>query len=629
MIELPADLAEVLKTVQSSPNGSGIAFPDADEGRLAELAAAWEAWNTAADPRVRSIVASAQQALAHMSGEAADNFQQYLEKYAGRDNAHAVTTLETGLAMARCLRGASDSVTRAKTAMVQQLRSTKEYLDAGLPGALPEVAGQSEGVRKAAESCKEFAGQVGADVDSMLRQSAGQVERMTGAGQACLLGGVGTAYSATAAAGVDGPADGAAGGASAAAARPVLAGLGGPATLRSEFASAEVPGAAACRPGAGAPPGLNLAGFTGADAGTGAQSGPSSGGVGDPAAAAGSSSGSLGAAGAGGAGGRLAAGGGLSGRARAGSTPSVAGASLGMRSGTAAGAAGAAGRAGTVGQAAPGMTRQTPASGTAGTGARAGAGAAAAGASAGRGPGMGGMHGMGHGGGRKGPHGRPRAGLVVEQVAEDEALADSGVHGRATEAQPGDRQTQRARQRWLDDARTGTVEQRRAGAPPAAAAREERPPAPAGDFLTQLTGVVLGPKAGNGGQPGAGTATGMSGAGAGAGAGAGVGQPEGRPSAEAPYPEQIGAAAARRQGAPGQGAPGIGAGAPNGADTGGKPAQRWEEGGYQVPSPQLRAALAKLAAAGELDRARSRQGGPEAVRAGGEPPAVTGRGENV
>ncbi|WP_371493543.1 hypothetical protein OG871_38725 [Kitasatospora sp. NBC_00374] len=596
MIELPADLAEVLKTVQSSPNGSGIAFPNADEGRLAELATAWEAWNTAADPRVRSIVASAQQAMAHMSGAAADTFQQYLEKYAGHDNAHAVTTLETGLTMARCLRGASDTVTQAKTAMVQQLRSTKEYLDAGLPGALPEVAAQSEGVRKTADSCKEFAGQVGADVDSMLRQSAGQVERMTGAGKVCLLGGVGTAYSATAAAGVDSPADGAAGGASAVAARPVLAGLGGPGTLRSEFASAEVPGAAACRPGAGAPPGLNLAGFTGADAGTGAQGGPSSGGVGDPAAAAGSSSGSLGAAGAAGA---LGAGGGSAGRARAGSMPSFAGAGLGTQSVTAAGAAGAAGRAGTVGQAAPGMTRQTPASGTAGTGTRAGAAAGAS--AAGRGPGMGGMHGMGHGGGKKGSRGRRRAGLVVEQAPEqDEALADSGVHGQATEAQLGDGQTQRARQRWLDDARTVTVEQRRAGAPQAAAAGEERPPAPAGDLLTQLTSVVLGPKAGNGGQTGTGTVTGVGGAGA--GAGAGVGQTEGRPSAEAAYLEQTGAAAARRQGAPGQGASGIGAGAPNGADTGGKPAQLREEGGYQVPSPQLRAALAKLAAAGELDK---------------------------
>lgn len=611
MIELPADLAEVLKTVQSSPNGSGIAFPDADEARLAELAAAWEAWNTAADPRVRSIVASAQQAMAHMSGAAADNFQQYLEKYAGRDDAHAVTTLEAGLTMARCLRGAAETVTQAKTAMVQQLSSTKEYLDAGLPGALPEVAARSEGVRKTADSCKEYAGQVGADVDSMLRQSAGQVERMTGAGKVCLLGGVGTAYSATAAAGADGPVDGAAGGASAVAARPVLAGLGGPGTLRSEFASAEVPGAAACRPGTGAPPGLNLAGFSGAAGGVGPGSGvpgSTAGGVGEAPGVGVSAAGTPGAVAAragGGAHGVGGSGGLGGGRARAG-VPSFSGSgAFGGASGASAlaGAAGAAARAGTVGQAAgAGSTRQTMAAGAgAGAGTKAGPGVGAG--AAGR-TGMGGMPGGGHGpagmggsrgkGKRAGARGSARSDRFGQEVPEDEEeiLTDAGVQGLAAQAPAGDREAQRARRRWLDGARTDAVGGRHwtADAAPAAA-QEERPPAAGSDLLTQLTSVVLGPQAA--GAAGAAGSSGPPGGGSGGG----------ERSAEAAYLAQLQASAGRGRGEPEQGVGAAAAAkAPGGAAEAGQRAPIREEGGYQVPSPTLRAALAKLAASGDLDK---------------------------
>ncbi|MFJ3787287.1 hypothetical protein [Kitasatospora sp. NPDC090091] len=606
MIELPADLAAVLTAVTSHENGAGIAFPDADEDRLAELARAWDAWNTVAEPRVRAIVASAQQAAAHMSGPAADGFRQYLEKYAGRDDTHAVTVLESGLAMARCLHEASGTVGRTKTAMVQQLRSTKEYLDGSMPGAAPAAAAQSEGVRLAADSCKHYVGQASADVDSMLRQNAGSVDRMVSAGQVCALGGAGGPGAGAGGTDAGDPGAGTGGGAGGDA-RPVLAGLGAPEAPRTESARAEVPGRESgpvCRPGGAAVPGLNLAGFTGVTTGSGAQGGLSSGGAGDPAGAAGASSGALGTGGvlgpggaAGGAGavdGRRAVGGGSAGRARAGAMPSFTGAGLGMPSGTAA-AAGAGSRAGAVGRGASGTTRQTLGPGAAGTGARAGAGASAAGVgAAGRGPGPGGVHGLGRGGGKKGTRGRRRPDLALGQAPEeDEATADSAVHGPAAEARIGDGQEQRAHRRWLDDARTEAAEQRRTGAPQAAAAGAEPPPAPAADLLTQLTSVVLGPEAGSGGRPGEGTASGTAGDAAGTGgAEAGAGRTEGRPAAPAAHP----------RGGVGPGPAGTVGAAPTGPDAGGRPAPLREEGGYQVPSPQLRAVLAKLAAAGEFDK---------------------------
>ncbi|MFI6850120.1 hypothetical protein ACIBJD_36915 [Kitasatospora sp. NPDC050467] len=612
MIELPADLAEVLKTVQSSPNGSGIAFPNTDEGQLAELAAAWEAWNTAADPRVRAIVASAQQAMAHMSGAAADNFRQYLEKYAGRDDAHAVTTLEAGLTMAQCLRGASDTVTQAKTAMVQQLRAAKEYLDTGLPGALPEVAARSEGVRKTADLCRQHTGQVGADVDSMLRQSAGQVERTTDAGKVCLLGGVGTAYSTTAASGVDGPADAAAGGASAVAARPVLAGLGGPGTLRSEFASAQVPGATVCRPGAGAMPGLNLAGLSGTATGEGTGAGvpgASGGGAGDVSGAGVPASGSPGAdarAGGGAHGGGGAGGGGPRAGAHsfrgAGAFGGASGASGASAIAGAAGAAGAAARAGMVGQTVGARsTWQTVAPGAGqGAGAKAAPGAGAAGRTGtggapggGRGPaGMGGAHGKGKRGAGRGSARFRGFGQAIPED-EDEILTDSGIQGLAARAPVGDREAERARRRWLDEVRADAADRRHPTADAApAAVQEERPAAATGDLLTQLTSAVLGPQAVVGGPGG--------------GSGASAGSPgggSGERSAEAAHLDQVQAAAGRGRGElePGAGAAGS-AKASDGAAAAGKRAPIREEGGYRVPSPTLRAALAKLAASGELDK---------------------------
>ncbi|MCG6493143.1 hypothetical protein [Kitasatospora sp. A2-31] len=604
MIELPADLAAVLTTLRSHENGAGIAFPDADEDRLAELARAWDTWNTAAEPRVRAIVASAQQAAAHMSGPAADGFRQYLEKFAGRDDTHAVTVLESGLAMARCLHEASGTVGRTKTAMVQQLRSTKEYLDGSMPGAAPAEAARSEGVGLAVDSCRHYVGQASADVDSMLRRNAGSVDRMDSAGQACALAGAGGPGAGAGGTDAGGPGAGTGGG-TGGDARPVLAGLGAPEVPRTGSLRAEVldrEGGTACRPGGAAVPGLNLAGFTGAGTGTGAQGGLSAGGAADPAGAGGASSSVLGpggAAGAGGAGGlggpggRRAGVGGSAGRARAGAVPSFAGAGLGLPSGTAAAAA-AGSRAGAGGHGPSGTTRQPSGAGASGTGVRAGAGASAVGAGvAGRGPVPGGLHAPGRGGGKKGIRGRRRPDLVVGQAPEqDEAVSDDAVHGPAAEARPGDRQEQRAHRRWLDDARTEAGERRPAEAPQAAAAGAEPPPDPAADLLTQLTSVVLGPDAGTGGRPGEGT-TGTAGGAVGTGgAEAASGRTEGRSAAPA----------AHLRGVVGAAPAGAVGGAQAGPEAGGRPAPLREEGGYQVPSPQLRAALAKLAAAGEFDR---------------------------
>ncbi|MFD0264299.1 hypothetical protein ACFVH7_39240 [Kitasatospora indigofera] len=190
MIELPSDLAEVLKVVQSNEHGSSIVFPNANEELLAELAAAWEAWNTAAEPAVRTIVASANRAMANMSGTAADSFEAYLRKYAGTDQSHAVTTLDAGVAMAQSLRGAEQAVTQTKGEMVRELRYAKEYMDQNPAGKHDDIA-QSEGIKTAADTYNRYVGQVGTSVDSMLRESAGHIERMTGAGQVATLGGHG------------------------------------------------------------------------------------------------------------------------------------------------------------------------------------------------------------------------------------------------------------------------------------------------------------------------------------------------------------------------------------------------------------------------------------------------------
>ncbi|MCU7821054.1 hypothetical protein KSNIM_05125, partial [Kitasatospora sp. DSM 101779] len=190
MIVLPPDLAEVLKVVQSNEHGSGVVFPDANEDLLAELADAWEAWNAAAEPAIRTIVASANRAMANMSGAAAESFQGYLHKYAGSDQSHAATTLDAGAAMAQSLRGAHQAVSQTKSEMVRELQYAKEYMEQNPAGKHDDIA-QSEGIKTAADTYNTYVGQVGNGIDTMLRQSAGHVERMTSAGQVARLGGSG------------------------------------------------------------------------------------------------------------------------------------------------------------------------------------------------------------------------------------------------------------------------------------------------------------------------------------------------------------------------------------------------------------------------------------------------------
>ncbi|RKE22228.1 hypothetical protein [Streptomyces sp. TLI_171] len=190
MIELPADLAEVLKTVQSNENGADIAFPDGDEELLAELGAAWDKWNEVAESHVRAITEAAQRAMGSMSGPAAESFQQYLEKFAGGDGSHVATTLQSGQVMASSLHGAAQAVSGTKSEMVRELQYAKEYMEQNPAGKHDDIA-QSEGIKQAAAVYHQYIGQVGNGVDGMLRKSADHITEMTGMGQTCALNGSG------------------------------------------------------------------------------------------------------------------------------------------------------------------------------------------------------------------------------------------------------------------------------------------------------------------------------------------------------------------------------------------------------------------------------------------------------
>ncbi|GJF33972.1 hypothetical protein KNE206_66720 [Kitasatospora sp. NE20-6] len=202
MIELPADLAEVLKTVQSNENGADITFPDGDEELLADLAAAWDKWNQVADSHVVAIVEAAQRAMTSMSGPAADSFHQYLQKFAGGEGSHVATTLQSGHTIATSLQGASRAVSDAKNEMIRELQYAKEYMEAHPAGKHDDIA-QSEGVKEAAAVYHRYIGQVGGHVDTTLRQSADHIADMTGMGQTCTLNGT-TASGSSGTGGIDG-----------------------------------------------------------------------------------------------------------------------------------------------------------------------------------------------------------------------------------------------------------------------------------------------------------------------------------------------------------------------------------------------------------------------------------------
>ncbi|MGW4378483.1 WXG100-like domain-containing protein [Kitasatospora sp. NPDC004531] len=190
MIVLPADLAEVLKTVQKNENGKDIAFPDANEELLAELAAAWDEWNRIADTHVRAITEAAQRAMASMSGPAADSFQQYLQKFAGGEDSHVATTLQSGNAIATSLHGATGAVIDTKNEMVRELQYAKKYMEQNPAGKNDDIA-NSAGIKQAAAVYHQYVGQVVGEVDGKLRKNAGHLADMTGMAKSCALNGAG------------------------------------------------------------------------------------------------------------------------------------------------------------------------------------------------------------------------------------------------------------------------------------------------------------------------------------------------------------------------------------------------------------------------------------------------------
>lgn len=186
MIELPPDLAEVLKIVQSNEHGAGIAWPNGDEDALAELSEAWKTWNSAAAVHTRTILAGAAQARQNMSGDAADQYEEYLRKYATREDSHLGTTLDAGLAVADSLQGATHAVTQTKTEMTRELQYAKDYIASHPAGKHDDVA-KSEGIKQAADTYHGYINEASGSIDSMLRQNSAHLDRMDGAGQAATL----------------------------------------------------------------------------------------------------------------------------------------------------------------------------------------------------------------------------------------------------------------------------------------------------------------------------------------------------------------------------------------------------------------------------------------------------------
>ncbi|MCU7821055.1 hypothetical protein KSNIM_05130, partial [Kitasatospora sp. DSM 101779] len=247
--------------------------------------------------------------------------------------------------------------------------------------------------------------------------------------------------------------------------------------------------------------------------------------------------------------------------------------------------------------------------------------------------GMAGAHapgGMGGAGGRGEKRGgnrfvRPtRFGCEGLEDEDEMLLGDRGITGQAVRHEEGDRHWERMRRRWLDSARTDGP------APHAQPAAGGETPAEQNTLLNQLTTALLGPEAGTDGATalaGIGSdssADGTTGTGNANGGGEGGTAPAGgdrsahgtrgesasgtgtSASPDEDYLDRARSAAARR-GRPDDDNPAASTtGTGSGTDGAGKPAERAplrEEGGYQVPSPFLRAALARLATSGGADGA--------------------------
>ncbi|MFC9331899.1 hypothetical protein ACFTWP_40525, partial [Kitasatospora sp. NPDC057015] len=239
-----------------------------------------------------------------------------------------------------------------------------------------------------------------------------------------------------------------------------------------------------------------------------------------------------------------------------------------------------------------------------------------AGAAGGAHPG-GGMGGKGGGGKAAGNRFvRPSRFGGADWEDEEGTLADSGVIGQASRVEDTDPRWRRMRRRWIDAARGDE-----AGAPPAAA-EPTQPAATEHALLTQLASAVLGtgaaPEATDSpsAAPAASTAPASAAAAGTAPAGPddayldrarAVAARRGRPDEEAlPDPaEHREDTRGRAADAPSTPRPtsavAASASSPAAAAEAGKPAPLREEGGYQVPSPFLRTALARLAATGALE----------------------------
>ncbi|WP_354637116.1 hypothetical protein [Kitasatospora camelliae] len=272
-----------------------------------------------------------------------------------------------------------------------------------------------------------------------------------------------------------------------------------------------------------------------------------------------------------------------------------------------------------------------------GRGAGGGAGASGSAAASARGmagggtPGMPGMHGMGGGAAAGAAKSgsrfvRPTRFGMEEDEEETVALRDAGILGQAVHHTPQDRHWQRMRQRWIEE--SGMAPAPEPAHTAVAAAGQEAPAAGGGDLMSQLAAAVLGPEgasslnttseSGGSGSAGDTTATAASTA---SGSGSGSGSPEeeylerarsvaerrGRPDEEPATTGAASAAAAPAAAAPADGPPPL-----------------REEGGYQVPTPFMRAALARLASSGGF--AEGSGEAPAGAAGGGAAGAAAGQG---
>ncbi|MGW4650420.1 hypothetical protein ACWEPF_28155, partial [Kitasatospora sp. NPDC004289] len=269
------------------------------------------------------------------------------------------------------------------------------------------------------------------------------------------------------------------------------------------------------------------------------------------------------------------------------------------------GAAGLSGRgaAGGVGGRGIGGTSGTGlgAGGVGASGAAGAAGTSARGMAGGGMPGMPGM-GAGHGGSGAGKSGsrfvRPTRFGVEEDEEEPVALRDAGILGQAVHHDPQDRHWQRMRQRWVEESGMAPAPE---PVHTAVASVGQEVPAAGGDFMSQLSAAVLGPEAAatlNATSESGGSSSGSGSASASGGETTATPAAGATGSSDDAYLERARSVAERR-GRTDEDAPTLepAAAAAPAAPADGPPPLR-EEGGFQVPTPFMRAALARLATSG-------------------------------